>query len=461
MAGFRISDTGVHTPSVEEAISDAIATLQAIFGDDLELNPQTPQLQLAGAQAISDIDYGESLNALYNAISPDRATGGQLDDYGAVLNINRRQATHSRLDATLTGTPGTSIPAGSRARTADGDEFKTDSDTVLTSTGVTVSMTAVNSGKTEVAAGALNQIVNVIDGWETVTNPEAATVGRDAETDASYRATYLRRTARVAVGPVDAVRAALDEAGADQQRVVENNDSDPATVQQFHLKPHALLVVAQEGTAADLTRAIEAHRGMGTPTMTAIFGGTPDNAALDNIGNGTITWEGVAYKGLNLTAAKTAADKAAALTALLPNVTVSVINGRYVAQFGWHPDRTHQFGTGTAETGFGLTPTAAIATPGPFIRPTDRPLAITVNVTRQDGFPADGFDQIRTAIRNQVAGYPLGGTVYLNDLLTAAQNIPGTQVTAITATHASTNVSGVAPPFNARWTVGTLDVNIA
>ena len=100
--------------------------------------------------------------------------------------------------------------------------------------------------------------------------------------------------------------------------------------------------------------------------------------------NGTVSWNGVDYTGLDLRPANSAAAKATALTTLLDGtgVTVRAIDGIYIAMFGWNPDVTPMFGTGTVETNFGLAPDDSSYPVGPFVRPRNRDLTLVVDVVK-------------------------------------------------------------------------------
>lgn len=457
-----IDATGAHTPSLDEALIDQLTRHRLIFGADLAIEAQTPTGQMAGIAAIGDVEASEALAELSNATNPDNARGPQLDWLGALTATRRRPATRSVVTATLTGVAGTNIPAGTRARTTSGDQFETLASIDLAAGGVNADMQAVEEGAVEAPIGTLTERVTIIGGWEGITNTAAATVGRAAETDPAYRASMETRALRAAEGPLTALRAAIAEANADDHRVIENATRTATTEQEFTLDPSSLLAVIRGGLDSDMQRAIEQHRGQGVATMTAVIGGTPDNTALDAVTDGTVEFAGTAYTGLDLSSATTAAAKAAALTTLLDSagVTVSVIDDTYVAQFAWRPDTGQTFGDGTVETAFGLDPDAATDSVGPFLRPRDRALTVTIDVIRLSGFPADGLDLIRAAVRNRVTAYGLGATVYLNDLLAAAQGIAGAQVTSITVQHDSADVNGTVPPLDSHWTVGALTIDI-
>ena len=220
---FTVDDTGVHAPSLETAQADTRQQLADIFGDDLANADQTPQGQLAGIIAVLEAVIGEALVRLGNATSVNDAVGTQLDTLGELLDILRQRPTRSRVTATVTGVAGTNLPAASRARTADGDVFRTVADVALApSPGVSVEMEAVDEGSVMAAAGTLTQIVTVVAGWETITNAAAAVIGIPRQGDPEYRTAHRRRTAHRAIGSVAAIRSAIDEALGGKQNVVEN-----------------------------------------------------------------------------------------------------------------------------------------------------------------------------------------------------------------------------------------------
>ena len=134
MTTFRVDGTGVHVPSLEEALAETRQEFSEIFGDDLTNAVQTPQGQLAGVFAMAKAVIGEALVDLGTATDPNNAIGTQLDRLYGLLDILRQIATRSRVTATVTGVPGTGLPAGSRAKTTADVEFRTLADVVLAAT---------------------------------------------------------------------------------------------------------------------------------------------------------------------------------------------------------------------------------------------------------------------------------------------------------------------------------------
>ena len=467
MAIVAVTPQGVAAYTLPDAQAEIDARLRRAFGQDLSLAPQTPQGQLAGLLAVLAVEVGEAVAAVANSLSVDHAAGPQLDAIGSIVGVPRLPAARARATLRLTGTAGANVPAGSRARDTSGSEWASDEPAALSPAGTLVEFTAADPGPNAAPAGTINRIATPVAGWETATNPEPAQPGRDRQTDGDYRRALRDKSALAGLGPVAALEAALADAGATAWAARENNADTAALDQQRTILPHSILVVADGGQPADLTRAVETHRGMGCGVTVAIVGGAdPDTAALDLLGNATVTWAGTDYTGLDLTSATTQAAKAAALTALLASApdppTVTAEGGRYIAAHRWRPDRAPTF-AGAAAGSFKLTAAHADYPQGPYLRPRPRPLAVTAAMTRGDGFPADGVTQVRGKITDRVDAYRIGATVRANDLLVAAESVPGAQVTSIEATHQGADADGDEPPLDAKWglAAGDLQVTVA
>ena len=464
---ITIDENGATAASLAEIVAEYERRFRERFGDDLSLSPQTPQSQIIGISAAITAEVLESIVEAANANSVDHAGGVLLTQLGSILDVERRTATRSRVTATLAGVAGTGVLAGSQARTDDGDVFETLADVVLSPTGVDVNMQAIETGPIAAPAGELTSIVTVIPGWESITNANAGSIGRDGQTDQDYRLIYQSRTGRLAAGVQSAMQASVVEAGATDSRIEENSTNASVTRQDFTIFGHSIIAVVQSGSDADVERAIETRRGQGIGTMTAIRGGAPDNSNLDSVNAGRISWDGVEFTGLDLSSAATGADKAAALTALLADaatpVVVSYIDGRYVAVYAWRATSQPVFANGTSgsvATNFGLLPANTTISPGPFIRTRERALTISASVSRRTGFPADGLERLRNGIAAAVQAYGIGDEVWSNDILTAMEAVPGTRVSSLTVQFDGTDASGVAVPLDSVWVLPSANLEI-
>ena len=264
----QVTPEGIEPTSLQGYV-DALGTaFRTALGEDLDLAPETPQGQIVGALALTLTQVDEALIGVSNGQSVSRALGIQLDDLGSLLGMERLLGTRSTVTATLAGQSGVSIPAGSRARTTVGDLFELAQQVTVPDSGsASAAMRSVAEGPVPAAVGTLTQIVDLVVGWESATNPEAAVLGRGVETDEEYRARYGRVVARNARGSAEAILAAvLGVEGVTDALVRENAATSEVTVQGKAIAAHSVCVVVEGGTDADIAAAIARTKPGGTGT---------------------------------------------------------------------------------------------------------------------------------------------------------------------------------------------------
>ena len=186
MANYTfITATGTVVPDTATTRTEVVNEYRGVFGDDFITDPETPEGMLIDAETTSRQSVARNNAAIANQINPNLAGGIFLDAIWALTGGQRVASTRSTTSATITGVANTSIPAGSRARTTQGAEFRTVNPVTIPVSGTLtgVAFESVNVGAVEAGAGQLSNIVDSILGWETVTNPAAATPGRNTEND--------------------------------------------------------------------------------------------------------------------------------------------------------------------------------------------------------------------------------------------------------------------------------------
>lgn len=458
------SDAGFQPESMDDYRQKLEDRYISAFGADLALEPETPQGQIIGISALALAEVDEAIAAAVQNLDVRTARGNALDVLGHLLGIARLPARHSEVTATLTGSAGATVPAGSRAQTSTPAIFETLEDAVIVTGGVQVEMQAVDTGPVAAAAGALNQIVTTVGGWTGVTNAAPAVPGVHEQSDTDYREALLTRTTRQGLASLAALETAVASTGATPYRVVENATATAKKVQSWPLSAHSVLVIADGGTDADLTRAVEQARGMGVAPLAAIVGGTPGTlTSFYSDTSETIQWDGTDYTG-DLSASTDEATLATVLNTVLATADVRLLYslGRFIAVYPWTAGTQPAFTSATLVDALGLDPDNATVAPGPFIRVRERTLTLTATIAvDKDMFPANGLADMRTAAINRVAAYGTGATPYTTHLQTAMENTPGTRVTAITLTDPDTTaVNGVEPPLDVRWTMAAANVTL-
>lgn len=212
MADYEyITESGVIVPDTEEILAGVQDEFRAAFGSDLVVTADTPQGVLIAAETLARKEVVTNNAAMANQINPNVAGGIFLDAIMALTGIERVAATKSVIsDVTLTGVAGTLIPAGSQAQTTTGDVFALLSGVVLDGTGNgTGDFASDEYGAIEAAVGTLTQIISPVLGWETVTNDNAAEVGKSTQSDVEARAFRKNTLAWQGVSLCEAITSAL------------------------------------------------------------------------------------------------------------------------------------------------------------------------------------------------------------------------------------------------------------
>lgn len=252
MSDYGISSEGFKRKRLDQLLEELNDEVKAIFGDNFNVSPESPDGQINGVISESNANLWEIAEDSYNAFNPSAATGNTLSNLVQLNGITRLPATSSRAQLTLTGTAGTTIPAGSLISTNDtGDQFSTEADVTLDGAGNgSVFANAVNTGPITALADTITEIDTPITGWSTVTNSADAQLGTDEETDVQLRARREQSVARDAQAIIDAIFAGVANVPGVTQTVVLENDTD--AVDSNGLPPHSFQVIAVGGVDEEI-----------------------------------------------------------------------------------------------------------------------------------------------------------------------------------------------------------------
>ncbi len=254
------------------------AAMQAIYGDDMDLGPSSPDGQYTAITAEAADTVGQLAEDDFNARSPANASGAALSRLVRLNGITRNPATYSTADGVHTGTPGTVIPDGALIDTTDepAGHFQTVG-AVTIGAGGTVAGTVrgTTTGPVFGSAGSITVLKTVISGWTAFSNTADVNLGSDIETDAALR---VRRDASVAItgrAVIDSLYAALANIhGVTDVAVFENKTGSPIPrTGASDLPPNAIQVVVRGGLDADIAAAIWAKASGGA----TLVGGTAVN----------------------------------------------------------------------------------------------------------------------------------------------------------------------------------------
>jgi uncharacterized phage protein gp47/JayE len=275
-----VDGTGYHYPDYPTTLEFYKAEFRTIYGADVYLEADSQDGQWLAIVARSAYELMSLGASVYNSFSPSTAQGVGLSRQVKINGLRRRIATNSTADVEIVGQAGTTITNGVVEDTA-GQKWDLPALVVIPIGGsITVTVTAQELGASQSAAGAINKISTPTLGWQTVTNPLAATPGVAVESDAELRIRQSISTAipslSVMEGIVGAV-ASLD--GVSRLRGYEN---DTGATDANGQTEHSISLVVEGGDSQEIGDTIARKKTPGTGTYGTTTVTTYDQYGLPN-----------------------------------------------------------------------------------------------------------------------------------------------------------------------------------
>ncbi len=335
---YGLTSTGFLPKPLTVIRSEINATLQAVFGNSIDVSDKSLLGQLVGIFAEREARAWQLAQQAYIAFDPDAATGPSLDAVAAITGTTRPKATYSTVTLTLTGAPTTVVASGSQVKTAStGALFATTASATLTAltawaqstaytagqrvtansrayqctvsgtssgsgTGpsttasditdggahwtylgdgtaaVDVAAQAVNTGPVVAVARDLTQIATGVGGWQGVINLLDATPGRNVASDDELRQLREFELAGDGSSPADAIRAKILELATTPPVAtctVFANNTD--TTDGGGRPPHSVECLIQGGADQDIYDALLANVAAGINTYGTSVGTSTDS----------------------------------------------------------------------------------------------------------------------------------------------------------------------------------------
>src|SRR4051812_34037106 len=112
---FGVDSTGFTPKTVTDIISSLQTGYRGVYGAMVNVAARSRVGQRIALFAGALAEGWELGEALFNALDPDSATGGALDNVLKLNGLERKPATFSKATLTLVGTATTVVNAGKRA----------------------------------------------------------------------------------------------------------------------------------------------------------------------------------------------------------------------------------------------------------------------------------------------------------------------------------------------------------
>ena len=263
-SSIEFTKAGPLAPDTDEVRAAILSDWQEAFNNLLNPDMATPQGQLITSETAIVQDKNNQILYLAQQFDPINAEGRFQDALASIYFIERHVARSTVIQCVCMGLEGVVIPGLDTSndpaiiRDQNGNEFYCQTTTVIPASGTTtIPFAAVETGPLEVEARSVTTIVTVINGWDTVINPEAGIVGQNEE---SRRAFELRRQKSVALNSRAMLASVYSEVanidGVLDVLARQNRSDKPKTEGGVTLAPHSVYIAVLGGSDAEIAEAI-------------------------------------------------------------------------------------------------------------------------------------------------------------------------------------------------------------
>ena len=258
MTAPRFTPDGIQVQTFQEIYDELAAGYRVIYGEDINLEPNSPDGQRVAIEAQLVLD-SQSFGALeYNQRDPDFALGQSLNSIIKLSGITRRPTTRSQVDVTVVTDRPLTLPVDYTVEDDLGQSWSTLAARTLIAGTTTVTVFAVNFGAIAADPDTIVNPVTVVIGVQSVTNPASATVGIDEETDQELRVRRNRSLETPQSSSTGRMFTALASVPNVTDVAVYENDTD---VTDYNGIPaHSLWVVVEGGSVSAIIETMTKNK---------------------------------------------------------------------------------------------------------------------------------------------------------------------------------------------------------
>jgi len=276
--------TGLTVKTLTELREELEADYKEIYGEDINLDQNSPDGQVTNIQNQAGVDLREVLTAINAGFDPDQAEGRILDQRVALNNITRNGGTFTLVPVEITvdkalnliGLDDQSdelIPTISNLYTVKddaGNEFYLLSSVSIVGAGTdTYSFRAKDIGDVQISVNTITTAVTIISGVTNINNTAgASSQGVNEEKDADLKVRRRASTAISSVGYLDAIEAAIKDLDNVTTGIVLENNTD--VTDGDGIPPHSIWAIVEGGDNTEIGTVIYAKKSSGSGMKGAV-----------------------------------------------------------------------------------------------------------------------------------------------------------------------------------------------
>ncbi|AOF54421.1 hypothetical protein BKG91_11545 [Rodentibacter caecimuris] len=259
----KLTETGIQIERLNNIVAKLESGFREIYGQNIDLSPNTPDGQMVGLLAQIRMDIEELSENIYRQLDPDVATGTWLEQRVSYAGLMRRSASYSYLRSViLTGEPNTPLYAGIIVSDPHKVRWVLTADVQLDSNGsARADFRSEQLGAFNLAKNTELTIETVTLGFNSATTFENAEIGAEEETDQQLRERFWVSRTKNATNSAEAITAKIRALpDVEQVRTLENNSNQR---DKLGVEPHSLNIIVEGGEDSQIAEVIYYNKGAG------------------------------------------------------------------------------------------------------------------------------------------------------------------------------------------------------
>ena len=258
-----IDANGFKAESFTEILTRLSNGLKNIYGQDINLDQDTPDGQQLGIQANIISDFQDLALYIYNSMDPDLADGANFDKLLKLLARTRLPSSRSTVDIEMVLNKTVSIPSSYTIKDLNNQNWIIGTAQTLDAGTHLVSFYSEDWGNITAEPNTINEQVTILTEVVSINNPESAISGRDEESIVQVRERrnkILEINASSTIGSI--IGKILDLNGVVDAVPYENMTKiyDPVR----DIQPNSYWIVVKGGDIAQISEIIAKDKTGGT-----------------------------------------------------------------------------------------------------------------------------------------------------------------------------------------------------
>ena len=260
----ELTNRGLEISTYNDNLAELTEDLKKIYGEDINVDSNSPDGQFTGIFAQGKTDLEELLLNIWNSLNPEKATGTALDRVFAFNGIRRKAGTYTYVNEKISFTGACSLKGieedgaenAYTIRDNAGNRFLLVNRHVQTGEGsATLQFRAENIGQVEVLPNTITTPVTVVLGVSSVNNPfPAISVGINEETDFDFRRRRDKALYSSSSGYDESIKAALlNILDVTYAEVYDNRDGEYTS---YGVPLHGIWIVVEGGKDNEVGQVI-------------------------------------------------------------------------------------------------------------------------------------------------------------------------------------------------------------